>query len=409
MKASETRRWPRALIATALVLGACSGGIDRDQRADQATTTTNATAEPAPSPTADPATTAHAGPTRPPPTSVEPRHFTMAFAGDLLPHLPVVRSAAAAGAASGRAHDFGPLLDGIRPVISAADVALCHMEAPVAPDAESVRGYPAFGAPPELIAGAAATGYDGCSTASNHSLDQGRAGIDATLGTMDLLGLGHAGTGRTRTEAAAPAWYDAGGARIAHLSYAYGFNGIVPPADAPWSANRIDEGRILIEAAAARAEGADFVVVSLHWGTEYVAEPDSQQVALAPDLLASPDIDLLIGHHAHVVQPIQRFGGEWVVFGLGNQLSNQSQPERRDGLTVVVTVSERAGRFRVSAIRAVPTWVDLNGHRVLAVDASLADPATDPSRRAELLASLVRTTDVVNRAGAVSDGSVTIG
>lgn len=333
----------------------------------------------------------------------------MAFAGDLLPHLPVNRSAAAAGAASGRTYDFRPLLDGIRPVISAADVALCHMEVPVAPSPGSITGYPSFGAPPELVEGAAAAGYDGCSTASNHSLDKGRAGVEATLDTLDLLGLGHAGTGRTREEAGAPAWYEAGGARIAHLSYAYGFNGIEPPADAPWVANRIDPDRISLEATAARKAGADFVVVSLHWGTEYRLEPDPQQENLAPDLLASPDIDLVIGHHAHVVQPIERFDGEWVVYGLGNQLSNQSQPERRDGLVAVVTVSEVADRFEVSALQAVPTWVDLAGHRIIAVEAALADPALDPVRRAELSASLVRTTTAVDGREAVSDGLVTVG
>jgi poly-gamma-glutamate synthesis protein (capsule biosynthesis protein) len=151
------------------------------------------------------------------------------------------------------------------------------------------------------------------------------------------------------------------------------------------------------------------VVVSLHWGTEYNPEPDPQQEDLAPDLLASPDIDLLIGHHAHVVQPIERVDGEWVVYGLGNQLSNQSEPERRDGLVVVVTVSEVAGRFGVSALQAVPTWVDLAGHRVLAVGPTLADPALDPARRAELSGSLVRTTAAVDGRGAVSDGLVTVG
>ncbi len=404
----------------ALVLAACSGGIDGDggplddqaatstsrSGAGTATTAVAATATTAVAATQPPGSTAAS--TAPPPTAPR-RPFTMAFAGDLLPHLPVDRSAAAAGTASGRTYDFRPLLEGIRPVISAADVALCHMEVPVAPSPERITGYPAFGAPPELLEGVAAAGYDGCSTASNHSLDQGRAGVEATLDTFDLLGLGHAGTGRTEEEAVAPAWYEAGGVRIAHLSYSYGFNGIEPPADAPWVANRIDEDRIRLEAAAARRAGAGFVVVSLHWGTEYRPDPDPQQEDLAPDLLASPDIDLLIGHHAHVVQPIERVDGEWVVYGLGNQLSNQSEPERRDGLVVVVTVSEVAGRLGVSALEAVPTWVDLAGHRVVAVEAALDDPALDPGRRAELSASLLRTTTAVDGREAVSNGLVTVG
>lgn len=339
-------------------------------------------------------------PTRPQPASpVSLRTFTLAVAGDLLTHGPVVESAAENGAAVGRDYDFGPLLSTLAPVVAPADLALCHLEVPIAPDDVAPQGYPTFAAPVELIDGIRAAGYDGCSTASNHSLDQGLDGVVATLDGLDGAGLGHVGTARHEEESVTPAWYRPAGVDVAHLSYAYGFNGIPLPAEAPWAANLIDAGRVLADATAARQAGADFVVVSLHWGVEYQHEPTAEQRALAADLLAWPDIDLLVGHHAHVVQPIERIDGEFVIFGTGNQLSNQGQPERRDGLTVVATITERAGRFGVTALRAVPTWVDLESHRVLPVVTTLADPATDADLRDELEASLVRTMAVVNSRG----------
>ena len=199
-----------------------------------------------------------------------------------------------------------------------------------------------------------ATGYDGCSTASNHSLDKGFDGVRSTLDTFDVVGLRHAGTARTPEEAAAITTYDVRGVRIAHLSYTYGFNGLPLPADAPWSANLIDAGRIHADAARARQEGAALVVVSLHWGTEYRAAPDGFQESVVSQLLPSEDIDLVIGHHAHVVQPVRKVGATYVVFGLGNELSNQSEPPRRDGLTVVASANPSFGRLAVHRPRDRP-------------------------------------------------------
>lgn len=357
-------------------------------------------------PTTDGDTTATAATSTtdpPPPTTTEPPpvELTLAFGGDILTHLPLVETARDHGAAVGAPYDFGPLLAPLAPVVGAADLALCHLEVPLVADGQAVSGYPSFHAPRELAPALAAAGYDGCSTASNHSLDGGMPGIVATLDTFDATGLGHAGTARNEPEATTPRIYDVDGARIAHLSYAYGFNGYQLPADAPWAANLIDVDRIAADARAARAAGAQLVVVSVHWGTEYRSDPDDAQDDVAAGIAAIPEVDLVIGHHAHVVQPVQRVGDTWVVFGLGNQISNQSDVPRRDGLTVVVTVrGPRDGALEVAGIEAVPTWVDLPVHRVVPVAEALADPGLDPGRRAELEASLIRTMEVVNRRGA---------
>jgi len=326
---------------------------------------------------------------------------TLAFGGDILTHMPLVAVAQRNGAATGAPYDFGPMLAPLAPVVGGVDLALCHLEVPLVGDGQEVSGYPSFHAPRELAGALAGAGYDGCSTASNHSLDGGRPAIDATLATFDAVGLGHVGTARSPAEDVTPRTYSLDGAAVAHLSYSYGFNGYEPPADAPWVVDRIDPAVIARDAAAARAAGAHLVVVSLHWGTEYQHDPDPFQRDTAAAVTAIDDVDLVIGHHAHVVQPIEQVDGTWVVFGLGNQLSNQSQPERRDGLTVVVTVAGPAGgRMAVRSIEAVPTYVDLSTYEVLPTAATLADPALDPALRAELEASQARPMEVVNRAGA---------
>lgn len=323
-----------------------------------------------------------------------PKPVTMSFSGDLLPHLPVDAQAAAYGRATGRRYDFGPMLAPMRPVVGAVDVGVCHMEVPVAPDGRP-SGYPSFGAPRELVDGAASAGFDGCSTASNHSLDRGSAGVKATLDEFDRVKLRHAGTGRNAWEAGS-ALYVVRGVKVRHLSYAYGFNGYRLPAGQPWAANQIDPVRIRRDAAAARKAGADIVVVSLHWGTEYRSAPDSFQRSVADAILPSPDIDLVIGHHAHVVQPISMVKGTYVVWGLGNQLSNQSASTQRDGLTVVATFGLGWDlRWHVSGMEAVPTWVQPGTYKVLPAVLTLQDPHTTAATKASLRASYDRTVATV--------------
>ena len=291
------------------------------------------------------------------------------------------------------------MLAPMRPVIEGADLAICHLEVPAAADQDQISGYPSFGAPVELIDAVKVTGYDGCSTASNHSLDQGRAGIGRTLDRFDLNGLRHAGTARTVDEGGVTTMYEVGGARVAHLSYAYGFNGYQLPADSPFAANQIDVDRIHADATRARQAGAQVVVVSLHWGTEYQPEPDAFQRQTAADLLPWPDIDVIVGHHAHVVQPVERVEGTLVVWGLGNHLANQREVPKSDGLTAVLVAAKQSnGRYRVDQVLALPTWIEPGSFRVLPISSTLKDPNLPAGLRAELIASYDRTAAVLRTA-----------
>ena len=180
---------------------------------------------------------------------------------------------------------------------------------------------PLYGVPPQIVTAMAQAGYDRCSTASNHVLDRGVGGIDRTVDVLVEHGMGQAGMARNELESL-PEVFEAGGVRIGHLSYTYATNGIPIPSAEPWRTNLIDPVRIVRDANSARDLGADVVVVSIHWGTEKVMEPNDQQLAVAEELTASGAIDLIIGHHAHVVQPIQQINGVWVAYGIGNILSN---------------------------------------------------------------------------------------
>ncbi len=332
----------------------------------------------------------------------------MVATGDVLLHTALWHQANAdAGAAGTPGHDFAPLLADVRPLVSAADVAICHMETPLAPPGGPYSSYPVFSVPPEIAPALAATGYDACTTASNHTYDRGAEGVNRTLDALDAAGIRHAGSARNPQEAGATTLLDVKGATVALLSYTYGFNGIPAPGGEVWRANPIDEGRILTDAATARQRGADVVVVALHWGDEYRHEPNAQQQALAPVLIRSPDIDLLLGHHAHVVQPVEAIDGEWVVYGMGNLVSNQGSqgPEKLEGLLVRFTFTETARGWRTSAAEFAPVLTNDRGPiRVVDVGRALTDPATDANLRDRLQQAHVRTTTIVAQRGATQAG-----
>lgn len=400
------RVWRAVTVAGGLVLAACAGPIT-------SATGPSTTAAGRPADSAAPARPATTAATTPPlPTATAPapraRTVTLAFTGDLLLHQRV-NAAAAANAADdpGRDYDYASLLAPIAPLVRAADWAVCHVEVPPSADNTRLHPYPTFRVPGDIARDAAATGYDSCTTASNHVLDQGPDGLVETLGVLDAAGLEHTGSARSADEARQQVWLDVAGARIAHLAYAYGFNGFVVPSGLPWLANLIDEGTMLADAAAVREQGAEVVVVSLHWGEQYQSTPNRQQLDLGPRLLASPDVDLVIGHHAHVVQPIDRIDGEWLVYGLGNLLSAQPSPVRRDELLVEVTITVAGDGGLTTGLRAVPLYLDLGSLVVYPSSPALRPPDLGAGLQAELDASQARVRSVLETG--TGWGSLTFG
>src|SRR5690606_13112394 len=339
------------------------------------------------------------------------RSFTLVASGDVLPHTSVIDRARFD--AGGTGHDFRPMLAGIRSVVAGADLALCHMETVYGENGD-YSGYPAFKSPPEIARGLAATGYDGCSTASNHTLDDGADGIRRTLDALDRAGVRHAGSARTEQESRTVTVLRAGTARVAHLAYTYDTNGIPLPPGQPWAVDLIDESRILADARAARTAGADVVVVSVHWGTEWQEAPDEQQITLARSLTAArvgdrPAIDLLLGTHAHVPQAYEKVNGTWVIYGMGDQIAGEMV--NHDGIKAPRGNQSTLGRFtfapparpgerwQVTRAEFVPQLFDVDAGRVVNLNRALA-------RGAEVRAVRDRIRTVVLSRGAAQDGLV---
>ncbi len=342
------------------------------------------------------------------------RSFTVLGAGDVLLHTGFWTQAAAVARAKGQSgYDFGPLFAPVAPDVAAADLAICHIETPLGAPGGPFSSYPIFNVPPQVTTALRGIGYDDCDTASNHTLDKGYAGVARTLDALDAAGLTHTGSARTEAEAATLDLLTVNGVRVGHLAYTFSFNGLRLPAGMPWLANPIDATRILADAHRAKLAGAEVVILSLHWGTEYQHDPDGYQRQLAHQLLASPDIDLILGCHVHVVQPFERIGDKWVIYGMGNEVAWQPQrQDTRDGVMPEVTFTEVApGVFRATRVVAIPTFMllEANSATLVELPRALADPTLPAGRRAVYLASWQRTRGYLLAAGAGAAGLVVLG
>jgi len=280
---------------------------------------------------------------------------------------------------------------------------VCHMEVSLSSDGTRLSPYPTFRAPGQIAFDAKDLGYDSCTVASNHTLDQGVAGVTETLDVLDAAGLHSTGSARSAAEASVQAMIELRGVRVAHLAYTYGFNGFQIPAAAPWTSNLIDEKRILGDSAAARLNGAEYVVVSLHWGDQYRHQPNEQQRQLGPRLLSSDTVDLIVGHHTHVIQPIDRIDGEWIVYGLGNLLSNSGQAARRDELLVTATVTEQPNGTFHTELQVVPLYLDHATLTVYPTSPATRPDAIDLGLLGELEASWARVLAILETGNSPSD------
>ncbi|MET9321426.1 CapA family protein [Streptomyces sp. NPDC003038] len=346
------------------------------------------------------------------------RPFTLVATGDIIPYPSIVQRSADDADQAGE-YDFRKILAGVKPLVSAADLAICHHEIPYGRPGGPYTGYPTFKAPHQLADALKDAGYDSCSTASNHTLDDGYDGLARTLEHLDRVGIPHVGSARSAEEAKAPALLSAGGAKVAQLSYTYGTNGIPLPADKPWAVNLIDQDRILADARAARAAGANVVVLSIHWGTEWQTAPDQRQRELAQALTASrsadglADIDLVIGTHNHVPQPYEKINGTWVVFGMGDQVASFVPADKLRGNQSSVPrftfapAAAHPGRWEVVKAEYLTQYSDMGPpFRVVCASCAAADPTLPAAKRTEYTRVDEQVTRAVMSLGADGQGLV---
>lgn len=269
------------------------------------------------------------------PLATAPAEADLVFVGDAMQHQAQLDAAKACG---GGAYDYSACFEAIEPLVSAADYAVVNLETPVGEPPYS--GYPCFNAPVAFVDALAHAGFDLFLTANNHTLDHRPSGLRATAAYLDSRGLDHIGTYASDSVRAAslPFIRQVCGFRIGFLNYTYGTNGISPRDGVV--VDYIDRPLIKADVEAARAAGAEILCVCIHWGDEYRLVNNRTQAHLA-DFLEALGVDLIIGAHPHVVQPMELRPNRYrpdrqvlVVYSLGNFISNMRTADTRGGALV---------------------------------------------------------------------------
>ncbi|MGO2061497.1 CapA family protein [Leucobacter sp. UCMA 4100] len=252
---------------------------------------------------------------------------SVTVSGDLLFHEGLWSGFAVPTTAEGHNFDFSSLLEGMKPYLDRADLNICNMETPLADFGGPYSAFPMFSVPPEVAFAAADVGYDVCTTATNHAVDQGTEGLVRTLDTLDAAGIQHTGTARSPEEDDEVLIVEANGVKIGIVAATFSLNGLYAEHD--WQVDYPLMPELAIERAQkARELGAEIVIGAQHVGTEYTSEPNWEQVDNATALAESGAFDFIVNHHSHAPQPFDVINDTPVLYGTGNAIS-ESAPEER--------------------------------------------------------------------------------
>jgi len=261
--------------------------------------------------------------------------------------------------ADGR-YNFDDLYAPVKELVSGADVAFVNQETVCGGEALTLSDWPRFNSPQEILDALAGTGFNWISTANNHALDRGEAGIRAQIDYLSKIGgVTQTGTHDSLDDSKTPRILSINGVRVGIASYTYGTNGIAPPPGEEYLVDVIDDAKIRADMGALTKE-SDIQIVAMHWGDENSFEPTDEQKRLA-QMLADTGVDVVIGTHPHVIQaPVVLRGAAGnttlVYYSLGNFMSSQTEPDQMLGAMARFSIEydALAGSVKLLGAEALP-------------------------------------------------------
>lgn len=285
---------------------------------------------------------------------------TMVAVGDILLHETVYNDFSI----DGKTFDFSPLFENVRPYIEPADFAFANQETNIGGVELGLSAYPNFNSPYEIARDLINVGFNMFARSNNHTLDKGEAGVLAAQKNWETFeGVITAGSTDSLEKRNQIPVIEQNGIKVALLSYSYGFNGYKVPEDKPYLANEFDYDQVANDIEKAKSV-ADVITVSMHWGVEYSSVPSQTQIEQA-QWLADQGVDIILGTHPHVLQPMDRLVGEngnetVVAYSLGNFISGQIGLERLVGgimkLEIKKTTIGDEVEIEISQSQFMPTY-----------------------------------------------------
>lgn len=263
--------------------------------------------------------------------------------------------------------DYTSFYTNIKKDISASDMAIINQETMLGGSEFEYNGYPCFNTPWEVGDAAIDAGFDIFTCATNHSMDVGFRGIEQECKYFENHPeVVHVGSYASEEESNKITYYTKNDITFALLNYTYGTNGIPLPDDKPWCTNLMDKDKITKDVTEAQ-KNSDVVIVLPHWGTENSTSISSYQEEYTK-LFSDLGVDIVIGTHPHVVQPVKWITNEktgkkmLVYYSLGNFISHQTSLNQLCGGMAKITIEKSNGEINISSAKLVPVvcWYHSN-------------------------------------------------
>ncbi len=292
--------------------------------------------------------------------------------------------------------DFKPMYEYLEKDIESADISYINQESPIGGDEKGFSGFKQFNTPTDIADDIVDVGFDIVNGSNNHTLDQGTDGLRNEINLWkqfdDILYTGAFNSQKARDHIPV---VERNGIKVAILSYTYGTNDISP--EKPYHINYFDEAQIKEDVAKAKTQ-SDAVIVSAHWGSEGKHEPTRKQNKYA-EVFANAGVDVVIGTHPHVIQPIEWVKGKdnhktLIAYSLGNFLNGQSTGDESNVL---------GGNIRFN-IEKLPKGVTIKNVKwqSLITHYEIANPLDDNTRHSFKMYPLKRYDDKLAKRHALS-------
>ncbi len=236
-------------------------------------------------------------------------------------------------------YDFKPMLERIKPIASKYDLEYYNQETILGGEELGLSNYPRFNSPYEVGDAFIDAGFNLVSLATNHTMDKGEQGVLNSLAywnkQKNVLTAGSYSSFEDRDKKIIK---EINGIKYAFFSYTTWTNGLSTPTGKEYLNNVYNEELVKADIERVKEE-ADVIIVAMHWGTEYSTGISDIQVEIA-NYLANLGVDIIIGSHPHVVEPIEFIGKTMVIYSLGNFISDQVGVECLTGLMVSVDIKK---------------------------------------------------------------------